>query len=71
MIGDEDGLQILMHIRQTKRTISDIEGFSETLHLYVPKAVRYFATASRYDLNRSQMRILLMIESRGILLKSS
>ena len=58
MIGDEDGLQILMHIRQTKRTISDIEGFSETLHLYVPKAVRYFATASRYDLNRSQMRIL-------------
>lgn len=58
MIGDKNGLQILINMRQTKRTLSEIEGFNERFNLYVPKAVRYFATASRYDLNRSQMRII-------------
>ena len=43
-----------IHAHSSNRLLSDIISHSGTMQLFVPKAIRYFATASRIDLDREQ-----------------
>ena len=57
MIGDKESLDVLSRLLKTNRALLDLDGDDENLNLYIPKAVRYFATASRNDMSRSQIRL--------------
>jgi len=57
MIGDERSIDVLIKAKNTNRTLADILGGNKRSCLYIPKAIRYFATASRVDLKRSQITL--------------
>lgn len=75
MIGDENAKKILLKTKVSNRTISDIICPNNRLKVFVPKAVRYFCTATRNDLHRSQHELnFLDIAARNmaqILINSS
>jgi hypothetical protein len=75
MIGEENAKKVLLKTKATNRTLSDILSSNNRLKLFVPKAVRYFCTAARNDLHRSQIELnFLDISSRNmaqILINSS
>ena len=57
MIGDDDSKNVLLEIRRNNRFLGDLLGSNERMKLFIPKAVRYFCTASRNDLYRSQIEL--------------
>jgi hypothetical protein len=75
MIGEENAKKVLFRTKASNRKLSDILCSNNRLKLYVPKAVRYFCTAARNDLHRSQIELnFLDISSRNmaqILINSS
>ena len=75
MIGEENAKKVLLKTKATNRTLSDIFSSNNRLKLFVPKAVRYFCTAARNDLHRSQIELnFLDFSSRNmaqILINSS
>ena len=75
MIGEENAKKVLLKTKASNRTLSDIICSNNRLKVFVPKAVRYFCTAARNDLHRSQHELnFLDITSRNmaqILINSS
>lgn len=75
MIGEENAKKVLLKTKASNRTLSNILGSNNRLKVFVPKAVRYFCTAARNDLHRSQHELnFLDITSRNmaqILINSS
>ena len=57
MIGDEESKKVLLKTQQPNRCVSELLGSNKRLKLFVPKAVRYFCTAARNDLHRSQIEL--------------
>lgn len=57
MIGEENAKKVLLRTKATNRRLSDILCSNNRLKLFVPKAVRYFCTAARNDLHRSQIEL--------------
>ena len=57
MIGDEASKKVLLKTQQSARCVVDLLGSNKRFKLFVPKAVRYFCTASRNDLDRSQIEL--------------
>ena len=57
MIGDNKTKEVFYKIRKSKRIMEELFGEKKNMVLFVPKAIRYFATASRCDLNRNQIEI--------------
>ncbi len=62
MLGDNRMKRALKHAISTRRQLSDITNPSGKLRLFVPKAIRYFATASRLDMNREQHNLRFATE---------
>ena len=54
LLGDRRMKKAFSHALSTKRSLSEILSDSGKMPLFVPKAIRYFATASRIDLEREQ-----------------
>jgi len=54
LVGDIRMKKAFIHAHSSNRSLSEILSHSGTMKLFVPKAIRYFATASRIDLNREQ-----------------
>lgn len=75
MIGEENAKKVLLKTKASNRTLSNILCSNNRLKVFVPKAVRYFCTAARNDLHRSQHELnFLDITSRNmaqILINSS
>ena len=75
MIGEEKAKKVLLKTKASNRTLSNILCSNNRLKVFVPKAVRYFCTAARNDLHRSQHELnFLDITSRNmaqILINSS
>jgi len=75
MLGDEIAKNVLLKAINSNRNLPDILGSNNRLKLFVPKAVRYFCTAARNDLHRSQIELkFLDLSSRNmaqILINSS
>ena len=57
MLGNDREKGILLSSRSTNRLLCELIGKNKRMRLFVPKAIRYFATASREDLNRSQIEL--------------
>ena len=57
MVGDEISKKVLLEIQESNRYLGDILGSGKRWKLFVPKAVRYFCTAARNDLHRSQIEL--------------
>ena len=53
-IGDEETLSVFKKIIAHPRTMEDLLCEDSPMKLFVPKAIRYFTTASRDDLRRAQ-----------------
>ena len=67
MIGDEHSKKVLLKTQQSNRCLPNLLGSNERLKLFVPKAVRYFCTASRNDLHRSQIELIFCdVSSRNM-----
>ena len=67
MIGDEVSKKVLLKTQKSNRCISELLGTNKRLKLFVPKAVRYFCTASRNDLHRSQIELIFSdVSSRNV-----
>ena len=75
MLCDETAKEVLLQIMKTNRNMAGILGSNNRLKLFVPKAVRYFCTAARNDMDRSQIKLIFSdIASRNmaqVLLNSS
>ena len=59
MIGDDRANRILLQICSTDRILKELLFSQGKMSLFIPKAIRYFTTASRTSLNRSELEILL------------
>ena len=57
LLGNKHACDVLKEIKKTNRVLDDLIHQDSKECLYIPKAVRYFCTASRVDLQRSQIRI--------------
>lgn len=59
MIGNNRTSRILSQISSTNRNLEELLVSHSKMSLFIPKAIRYFTTASRTSLNRSELEIFL------------
>jgi hypothetical protein len=59
MIGTHRTRRILSQICLTNRNLEELLVSQSKISLFIPKAIRYFTTASRTSLNRSELEIFL------------
>jgi len=54
LIGDRRSLQVFKTISSSSRILSDVITGKGRMKLFIPKAIRYFTSASRIDMERNQ-----------------
>jgi len=58
LIGDQRSMQVLQTISSSSRILSDVIAEGGRMKLFIPKAIRYFTSASRTDMERNQITLL-------------